>query len=70
MRSAKKQFAAWKLKQPAASSATRAAFDKAYPRPSSTPSTKKDIVVSLSSAMDFLSLKQEVVREPRSAAEL
>jgi hypothetical protein len=65
-----KQFAAWKLKQPAASPSTRAAFDKAHPRPTPTSRFTKDAVVSLSTAMDFLSLKQEVVREPKSAAEL
>jgi len=65
-----KQFAAWKLKQPASATSTRAAFDKAHPRPASTSTSVKDSVVSLSAAMDFLSLKQEVVREPRSAAEL
>ena len=65
-----KQFAAWKLKQSAAATSTRAAFDKAHPCPPSTSTSVKDSVVSLSTAMDFLSLKQEVVREPRSAAEL
>jgi hypothetical protein len=65
-----KQYAAWKLKQPAASSSTRAAFDKAHPRPASTSVASKEAVVSLSTAMDFLSLKQEIVREPKSAAEL
>ena len=48
-----KKFAAWKLKQPVTPVAIKAMLGKAHPRAASHSTTAKDVVVSLSRAMDF-----------------
>jgi hypothetical protein len=69
-----RDFQAWKAKQPTGSAVTSAAYKKANPKAAwsgpTAAASKVEAFTSQTSAMDFLSLRQEIVREPRSAADV
>ena len=70
-----KEFQAWRAKQPSGAPVTKAAYNKANPKAvsgggASAATSKVEAFTSQTSAMDFLSLRQEIVREPRSAADV